>query len=196
MKSFLCCLAITLFSFSALYSQTFNYTTPEHITLREQGGSAVTLKLLAVTISNSGATSYFTSGYGASASALFKMGSVVSFFTELTLYRIKYVDEIPLSSGKNTVSEGMKPSILISIGTKIYPSRDNFKGYGKIGLGLMSRMSAKNNNTSISIPPVLTLGLGYEIKLSNYINIFPEGEINFMGQSTEFMFGVGGMYVL
>jgi hypothetical protein len=75
-------------------------------------------------------------------------------------------------------------------------SRNNFTGYGIIVLGLMSRLAAKKDNNPISIPPVLNLGLGYEIKIKDNINIYPEAEINFIGQSTEFMFAVGGMYVL
>ncbi len=165
--------------------------TPHDKSDRIPGNTVFNLKLLGVVTANEMSTAYYTYGYGVSPSAQFTMGSVLTFFTEVTVCRMKFIEKETTNSSSATLYESMKFAFLVSMGLKVYPFKKDPPIYGKIGFGSMSRTSTKLYNETISTPPVVKLGFGYVIPVSKLFNISPEFETNIIGKTVEFTLGAG-----
>ncbi len=185
-----------IFFFSLSINTLNSYAQfPDKKSDKESPNALFKLKLQGIITSNETSTSYYTYGYGITPNVQYKMGSVVSLYTELTVSRMKYVVKENTSSSSQTLSESMKYSFLISVGTKIYPFGNDAPGYAKLGFGLLSRTASKNYGESIKIPPVVKFGIGYEIPLSKIFSVFPEFETNLIGKSADFSLGAGVTYI-
>ena len=184
-----------IFFFSlSIYALNSYAQFPDKKSEKEPPNALFKLKLQGIMTSNETSTSYYTYGYGITPQVQYRMGSVVSFYTELTVSRMKYVVKENTSSSSQTLSESMKLSFLISAGTKIYPFGNDAPGYVKLGFGLLSRTASKNYGESIKIPPVIKFGIGYEIPISRIFSVFPEFETNLIGKSADFSLGAGVVY--
>ncbi|MCE1165086.1 MAG: hypothetical protein LWX07_06765 [Bacteroidetes bacterium] len=165
--------------------------TPIEKNDRLPGNTVFNVKLLGVLTANENSTAYYTYGYGVSPSVHFKMGSVLTFFTELTVCRMKYIEKENTSSSSLTLSESMELTFLMSFGAKIYPFNKQNLAYGKVGLGILGRESTKLYKQTITVPPVIVLGFGYEIPISKLFSISPEFQTNIIGKTAEFSLGAG-----
>lgn len=165
--------------------------TPLERNDRLPGNTVFNMKLLGVITANENSTAYYTYGYGVSPTVHFKMGWALTFFTELSICRMKYIEKENTSSSSLTLSESMKLTFLMSFGAKVYPFNKQNLAYGKVGLGILGRESTKLYNQTITVPPVIVLGFGYEIPVSRLFGLSPEFQTNIIGKTAEFSLGVG-----
>lgn len=133
---------------------------------------------------------YFTKGFGATFTMQYDIGKMVSTFLDFNYSSIEYFNSNYHLTPPVFIHEN-RPSFMFVAGAKLYPIKSIIPAYIKGGLGIIARQN------SGSFPPILNIGLGFEYKISEVINVFTESEADYFAgwldadETTDISIGIG-----